>query len=202
MSACECLDEVSHWKRNSKYANWLRVICVDAHGLYTTTSTAITVRFASMASVCQLADCHRVPLFIASWHLFALLNQQTFPHVVVPQMKPVAFIIAVAAAAALGSLVAAMECTNTTLSFAFIPLAPKAKRCKDESGYSLLPFNAMPLQDETHAMCKSSACKEMLRGAEMPDCTTLVDGRAQSIKKSFNLMRAACLVAEVNSVSA
>ncbi|CAI5741214.1 unnamed protein product [Hyaloperonospora brassicae] len=115
-------------------------------------------------------------------------------------MKPVTF-ITVVAAAALGSLVAAEKCAKTTLSFAFIPLESISEECADESGYVLLPFDSMPTQNETHAMCKSKACKEMLHSADMPDCTTLVDGAAENIREKFRLMRASCLVAEVNTLS-
>uniref|UniRef100_M4C4Y5 Elicitin n=1 Tax=Hyaloperonospora arabidopsidis (strain Emoy2) TaxID=559515 RepID=M4C4Y5_HYAAE len=114
-------------------------------------------------------------------------------------MKLVTFVVA--AAAVLGSLIAAEQCENTTLSFALIPLEAVSKQCTDDSGYSPFPFKAMPSQAETRAMCTSEACNKLLETAAMPDCTLLVGDSAYNMKESFRLMRAACLVVNVNELA-
>jgi len=135
--------------------------------------------------------------FLAFEHLRPRCN---VPH---HAMKSAAFLVA--AAAMVASLVAAEECTPTTLSFALLPLESQSGFCEADSSYKLYPFTGMPSRDQVRAMCKSDACKKLLdeaRDNDMPDCELTVNGTAYNIHESIELMFAGCEVIDVNELSA
>ncbi|OWZ22477.1 Elicitin [Phytophthora megakarya] len=103
-----------------------------------------------------------------------------------------------------GSLVAAEECTSTTLSFGLLPLESQSGSCAAESGYKLYPFTGMPSQEEIKAMCKSDACNKLLdeaRDNDMPNCELIINDTAYNIHESIELMFAGCEVIDVNELS-